>query len=372
VKVAWLFEFPTLLGGERSLLAGLAFFRQQGIEPVALGPDGPLADALRAGGVPLVGIAFRDAAGNRPSQTLLRAELAEALMRLKPQVVHANSLAMGRLAGPVLRELGLPGIGHLRDIVSLSRQAVADLNCLDRILAVSHAARDFHLAQGVDATKTRVLYNGVDLAEFAPRPATGWLHAELGIPRDAQLVGTIGQVVARKGLDQWALAARVIAAEYPHVHFVIVGERFSNKPEALRFEQRVRQAFACEPLAGRGHFVGTRCDVPRLMNELTILVHAARQEPLGRVLLEAAASGLPIVASNCGGTLEIFPPAAHAAIVVGTDAPADLAAAVRMLLDQPGQRAQLSAAARRRAEAAFDARQSALGLLQHYLEVAGG
>ena len=61
------------------------------------------------------------------------------------------------------------------------------------------------------------------------------------------------------------------------------------------------------PLAGRVHFLGNRHDVAQLLSECTALVHAARQEPLGRVLLEAAACGTAVVATDVGGTREIFP-----------------------------------------------------------------
>ena len=71
-------------------------------------------------------------------------------------------------------ELRLPSLGHLRDIVKLSARAVADLNCHGRLLAVSHATRSFHIAGGIAAEKTHVVYNGVDLEEFCPdrQPAT--------------------------------------------------------------------------------------------------------------------------------------------------------------------------------------------------------
>ena len=73
---------------------------------------------------------------------------------------------MSRLVGPVTAELGIPSMGHIRDIVSLSAKAMADVNCNTRLLAVSHATRDYHVAAGLDADKAFVLYNGVDLQRF--------------------------------------------------------------------------------------------------------------------------------------------------------------------------------------------------------------
>ena len=64
----------------------------------------------------------------------------------------------------------------------MSRQAIADLNCHSRLLAVSEATRQFHVAQGLAGEKTFVLYNGIDLEQFRPRPPTGYLHRQLGLP----------------------------------------------------------------------------------------------------------------------------------------------------------------------------------------------
>ena len=63
----------------------------------------------------------------------------------------------------------VPALGHLRDIVKLNRQAINDLNLLDRRLTVSDAVRSYHIAQGTEAEQTMTLHNGVDLEQFRPR-----------------------------------------------------------------------------------------------------------------------------------------------------------------------------------------------------------
>ena len=300
---------------------------------------------------------------------------------------------MGRLSGPVAAHLGLPSLSHLRDIIRLSAQAVADLNCHKRLLAVSHATRTFHVAGGLSAEKIHVLYNGVDLDEFCPRPPTGYLHRELGLPPESPLVGTIGQIGLRKGQDVLLHAAARIAHRAGDVHYVIVGQRNSEKEESRRFEQgymtRCRRvpcphlSWAClnrrrpphahderghgtDGLAHRVHFLGVRDDVSRLLNELTLLVHPARQEPLGRVLLEAAAAGLAIIATPAGGTPEIFPPEQNAARLVPPDDPGAVADAILELLGDPVVRNRLGIAARRRVEEQFDIRVSVGNLLRQY------
>jgi glycosyltransferase involved in cell wall biosynthesis len=286
-----------------------------------------------------------------------------------PDLIHANSLSTARISGPICVECGIKSIGHLRDILKLATQAVDDLNAHSRLAAVSHATREFHVAQGLAAAKCDVVYNGIDLTAFFPRPSNGYLHRELKLPATAPCAAIIGQLGLRKGTDVALRAAQRIAAEFPELHWLIVGERTSNKDESREFEATLWSLAAETHLAGRVHFLGNRTDVPILLAECDLLVHAARQEPLGRVLLEAAASGMAIVATDVGGTREIFPAEANAAILVTPDDPDALAEAVRGLLQDDNRRKALGAAARRRAETAFDIRNAAANLIAQYRRV---
>jgi glycosyltransferase involved in cell wall biosynthesis len=345
-------EYPTLLGGERSMLSTLPHVQAAGFEVSIAAPgDGPLADAVRSAGVSLFDWSSRE-------------ELSQVLDRARPELVHANSLSTTRISGPVVGASGVPSIGHLRDIVKLSQQAVADLNQHQRLVAVSAATRAFHVEQGVDSERCVVLHNGVDLQEFRPRPANGYLHAELGILAGTPLVATIGQLGLRKGTDVALAAARQV----PGVHWLVVGERTSEKEESREFERQLHALAAKPELSGRVHFLGTRGDVPQLLCECAVLVHTARQEPLGRVLLEAAACGLPVVATDVGGTREIFP-AADGAVLVPVDGPEAVADAVTALVQNSPLRQSIGAAGRARAEAAFDVREAASRLIALYRSV---
>jgi glycosyltransferase involved in cell wall biosynthesis len=325
-----------------------------------------LADALVSHNIERLPFDCRAADGNRIPQNRLRENLSAALRRRRPALLHANSLSMGRLSGPVAAELNLPSLSHLRDIIRLSAQAVDDLNCHRRLIAVSHATRAFHVAGGLDAEKVHVVYNGIDLKEFCPRSPTGYLHQELGLRPDVPLIGTIGQIGLRKGQDILLHAASQIAEKRPNTHCLIVGERHSQKDESRRFERELHNL-----MDTRVHFLGVRDDVSRMLNELTLLVHTARQEPLGRVLLEAAASGTAIIATAVGGTSEIFPPEANAARLVSPDDSNALAEVILELLGDAALRNRLASAARKRAEEQFDIRKSVAGLVQHYHALIG-
>lgn len=365
MRVLLLCEYASLNGGERSMLATLPGLAERGIEPIVACPIvGPLAEAVRALGLSTAAFNTLDLDGCRLPLPQLREQLADLLRRIEPDVLHANSLAMGRLAGPVARELHQPSMAHLRDIVRLGPQAVADLNCHDRLLAVSEATRQFHVGQGLAPQRVEVLHNGVDLERFRPRPPSGYLHRELELPEARPLVATIGQICLRKGHDVLLRAIERLP-EATDALFLIVGERYSGKDESRSFEAALLGA-AEGRLRDRLRLIGPREDVDRLLNELTLLVHPARQEPLGRVLLEAAAAGVPIIATDVGGTREIFPAESEAARLVPPDDPAALARVIAELLGDEAERARLGEAARRRAIEAFDHHRATAALAGHY------
>lgn len=366
MRIAIAFEFPTLSGGEQSMLAVvdrlLSATPHGDFQFVAIAPErGRLADALASRGMHHIPLELRDAAGARLPRDVVCRNLISAVIQAAPDLLHANSLSMGRLTGAIAGDLPVPCAAHLRDILGLSRAAVADLNRNRRLVAVSHATKDFHAAQGLAAERTSVIYNGLDCERFAPRPSTAWLKAELQLPRDSFLAATIGQIGLRKGQDVLAAAAAVVGHQAPNLHFLLVGERLSSKAESLAFERDLADRFRAAGLADRLHRLGYRADVDRLLNEIDLLVHPAHQEPLGRVLLEAAAAGVPIVATAVGGTPEIVEDGVSARLIPPND-PAALAAAILELHSRPALRQEFARAARHRVESMFSIERAAAEL----------
>jgi glycosyltransferase involved in cell wall biosynthesis len=153
------------------------------------------------------------------------------------------------------------------------------------------------------------------------------------------LIGTIGQIGMRKGLDT-LLGPRGESSS--GTRRLLPDRRATVFTEAGggRIRSRLHAMASQPPLAGRVRFLGLREDIPKLLNELTLLVHPARQEPLGRVLLEAAAAGVAVVATAVGGTPEIFSDGGSAVLVRPDDESA-LAAAMDRLLSDPAARRQL-------------------------------
>lgn len=371
MKVLVVCEYSSLNGGERSFLAGLPRLERFGVEAVVACPEeGLLPERLDELECPRLAFDVRNPAGKRETPESIEARIEALVEVCRPDLVHGNSLSVSRVVGPVLSRIGVPSLGHLRDIVGLSGRAARCLNQNARILAVSEATRSWHLEQGLDPQRVHVAYNGVDLEEFRPRSASGFLGRELGFHPEDPVVLSVGQISMRKGLDVLLDAASTVSASFPRVRFVVVGERFSTKGEAIEFEESLHARVDAD-LSGVVHFLGPRGDVPELMAESAILAHAARQEPLGRVLLEGAASGLAVVATEVGGTREIFPEGSGSGKVVPVGNANAFAEALLGLLEDDGARRAMAGLARVRAEEAFSIDRAVENLVRHYREVSG-
>lgn len=366
-RIAVIFEYPSLNGGENSMLQTMRAIRaahetesneSPQFEFIAIAPPtGDLADALARESIEHAAFRSHDEAGKKLSRESLCDELVRMVARLSPDLLHANSLSMARLTGAVQDRLAIPSTAHLRDILKLSRTTVKDINANRAIFAVSSATRDYHVQQGIDESKVSVVYNAVDCQRFKPRPVTGSLRRELNLPADSFITLTVGQIGLRKAQDVLAAAAPRIAQHTSDIHFVIVGQRNSSKAESIAFEQNLSDLFESAGLADRLHLLGYRHDVDHLLNEADLLVHPAKQEPLGRVLLEAAASGLPIVATNVGGTTEIVTDNISARLIPPANAQR-LADAVIEMANDPTLRMRFADAARQHMLANFNAQKT--------------
>ena len=119
MRIAVVFEFATLNGGEQSMLALFDELVESGrdVEIVAVAPpEGLLAEELTDREIELVPLELRDAEDARLPREKALKQLRKALDRADADVVHANSLSMGRLTGALGDEFDVPRVAHLRDI----------------------------------------------------------------------------------------------------------------------------------------------------------------------------------------------------------------------------------------------------------------
>ncbi len=299
---------------------------------------------------------------------LERAEaFADLLYDVKPDWVHVNDgvpFNRGEILGALWARV--PVVCHVRSFEPPTR---LDRLLLSRIavhIFISRAIADWLLGTGVRLGKWRVVHNGVDLSEFQNPPnSRSRIRAELGVADDAFVVALLGRVVPWKGHEVFLDAIERLLSEHPNLVGCIVGEGWRGHD----FEQRLRARVESGPLKGHVVFAGFRPDVPALLQSVDALAHTSVEpEPFGRVIVEAMAARLPIVATAAGAVPEILEDERTGLLVPPGDAER-LAQALRRLMGDPALRQRLSAAARREVEARFTVQQYVAGVQAVYEEL---
>ena len=368
IRVLVFNEYGCRNGGENSWLAAAEVLAKKDVEFfVACPQNSELRECVDQLQFKSTDWNLFDETAIRKSQNEIREDIQRLILKTEPALVHANSLSTSRLVGPVTQHSNTPCVGYLRDIIKLSKQAVFDLNCCQNLVAVSNATRDFHIDQGISEDKCTVIYNGIDLDRFRPAAPKSNIKKELGLPPEERLLLCVGQIGMRKGTDTVLKAFQRIADRMQRVSLLLVGIRNSKKDEAVEFENRCRQLSAGLPV----HWLARRSDTDELMKQATLLVHGARQEPLGRVLLESLGSGLPFVTTKAGGTEEILGNIDTTRLLCPVDDVDSMAKLCCGLLDNVKLHSRVSTEFRIRAKQNFDVNCCAEQTLQLYQTAIG-
>ncbi|MCS7156880.1 MAG: glycosyltransferase family 4 protein [Blastocatellia bacterium] len=215
----------------------------------------------------------------------------------------------------------------------------------DVVLVPSHAVANEFSAQ----PNILVIPNGVDLREFSPassKRAEGRLR-----------VGMIGALAPWKGQHVFLQAAERVSRVLSEVEFLIVGDEIYDTTGHEGFRRELEREVVRRQLSSRVRFLGFRADVATILRELDLVVHCSLEpEPFGRVLIEAMACGLPVIASRGGATEEIVREG-ETGLLVPRGEVLPLADAMLALLQDAAWRARLGRAARMWVERTFDLRE---------------
>ncbi|MBN1977594.1 MAG: glycosyltransferase family 4 protein [Anaerolineae bacterium] len=319
------------------------------------GSEGSLIEDVRARGVPLT-IEPALVREIHPAKDLLAVvRLARFIRRGRYAIVHTHSSKAGILGRWAARLAGAPvivhtvhGWGHHERQHPIVRRFYILLEKVtqrvtDKLIVVSPRNIEKGLADGIAApAKYVTVRSGIELDRFR-RPARPRevVRAELSIPPDAPVVGMVTRLSPQKAPLDFVAAAAQVAARRPGAHFVVVGDG------PLRAEVEARIAAA--GLAARFRLTGLRRDVPDLLHSFDLFALSSLWEGLPRVLPQAMAAGLPVVATAVDGNAEAVEDGVNGLLTPPGD-PAALASALLRLLDDPALAARLGAAGRERAE----------------------
>ncbi len=167
-----------------------------------------------------------------------------------------------------------------------------------RIIAVSEAVkRDIVRYDKISPDKIQVIYNGIEEKRFLTS-GIKCIRKELNIPEKAIIVGTIGRLVAQKGHKYLIEAVSILKEKIPNLYLMIVGDGV-ERTELLTLVSK-------KGLQKRTIFTGSRNDIPDLLSAMNIFVFPSLWEGLPNALIEAMASGKPIIASDIPPVREVL------------------------------------------------------------------
>ncbi len=317
------------------------------------GPEGSMIAEVHQRGIPLT---IEPALGreiNPRKDVLALIRLTRFIRQGGYTIVHTHSSKAGILGRWAARLAGTPiiihtvhGWGHHDHQHPLVRHSYITLEklCLpitDRLISVSPVNTEKGIRDGIGYPSNYVVIrSGIELERFGcPQVPREQTRSTLGIPANALVVGTVTRLSSQKAPLDFVRAAGMIAQSVPDVRFVMVGDG-SLRPQV--------EALAAElGITDRLILTGLRRDVPELMAAFDVFALSSLWEGLPRVLPQAMATGLPIVATAIDGNAEVVVEGVNGRLVVPGE-PNALAQAVIELLRNPHLAIQMGAASRQR------------------------
>jgi len=256
----------------------------------------------------------------------------------KPTIVHTHTYKAGILGSWAAKMAGVPIIihtphghiffGHFSPLVTRLFMIIERLTAamVDRMVALTEGERRDYAAFSVaNPDKMVTIHSGVDIDQFMKVKCNGReKKASLGLNVEAPVVGAVGWLLPIKGPMYLLKAMTAIWHTHPDIQLVYVGKG--------DLEKEVKAEVHRTGVTDKVKFLGWRDDIPEIMQFLDIFVLPSLNEGMGRVLVEAMASGKPIVASNVGGIPDLVKHG-HNGFLVGPGDVNGLSLAIKKLIE---------------------------------------
>jgi len=341
----------------------LRAFRDAGYDVIAMSAPGPFVAALEADGIRHIALEHASRAVAFGSDVRAGKEVFGRFRTLRPDIVHTHNPKPGVYGRVAARAARVPAI--VNTVHGLYAQPddrlpkKAAVYGIERIAAFcSHAElvqnpEDLEtLARlGVPRRKLHQLGNGIDLTRFAPGRVSATrreeLRREMGAGPYDVVCGAVGRLVWEKGYRELFAAALSLRERHPELKLVIIGAIDDSKADA------VTQSDIDAARASGVVFLGHRDDVEDLYAAFDISVLASHREGYPRAAMEAAATGLPTVATDIRGCRQVVDDGRTGLLVTRGDAAA-LATAIASLVADGPRRGQMGRAAIDKARREFD------------------
>jgi glycosyltransferase involved in cell wall biosynthesis len=281
----------------------------------------------------------------------------QLLHQSKPDIVHTHTSKagiLGRLAAwlarvPIIIHTphGHVFYGHFPRALSrifLHIEKLLSKITHHQIALTPQECNDYLNLKVSTPSNTSVIHSGVDVYRFIEGAKQRTKkRKELGIPADSLVVGYVGWLIPIKGVTYLVNAVARVAEKYPKSLLVLVGKGDEKGEEEIKLKEQVERT----GLRDKVRFLGWRSDVEEIMGCFDVFVLPSLNEGMGRVLVEAMAAGLPIVASRVGGIPDLIKDGENGLLISAANAPA-LAQAIADLLADKKKRKRMGEAGKKR------------------------
>ena len=369
-------------GGEIALLNLVsALDRTRFLPVVALAADGPLAGRLREAGIethvlPLdktlldtrkdsLGVSSLLRLGQTARLAAYSLRVARWARRRRVDLIHTNSLKSDIYGGVAGRLAGIPVLWHVRDHVNASYLppvVAAGFRALSRLLpriVVANSESTLRQLWPHHRAGGEVVYSGVAREIVHDGYPVGAAHGDGDHPLSVSnrpTLALIGRIAEWKGQHVFLRAAARVVRDFPQARFWIIGAPLFGEFE---YEKSLHVLAEELEMTARVEFLGFRDDIPALMPQIDVVVHASiLGEPFGQVVIEGMAAGKPLVATDGGALPEIVVPGETGLLVPMGDDLA-MAEALRALLSDPIRARAMGEAGRERVARLFTIRHTA-------------
>jgi L-malate glycosyltransferase len=345
-----------------SLMTGLG----KGYEPVfATREEGPIVERLEESGIKSYVLKKRGFLGIK--YILM---FSKILREEKIDLIHLNTLTpFCKYAGIAGFLKKIPVVWFVREnpLISRSRRLRFWLKRVSsKIIFVDRDTREQLLGNDL-RDRVEVVYNGVDTERFRPFESN-FFSKTINTDRDELLIGYIGQITERKGIEYLITALPLVRKKTSNFKLLMIGGR---KAEDEKYFSRIKGMIKELSLENEVYFAGVVEDVSSAINNLDIIVLPSLEERCSRSLIEALACGKPAVATRVGGTPEIIEDGLNGFLVNPED-PKDMAEAVLKLLEDKILRLRMGKEGRLKAEKVFDLRKNLSRMREVYLKLHKG
>jgi glycosyltransferase involved in cell wall biosynthesis len=342
----------------------LRAFRDAGYDVVGISAPGPYVPQLEEWGIKHVPLA-RATRSFAPHRDLLAlGELTRTFRRIRPDIVHTHNPKPGVYGRLAARAARVPVVVNtVHGLYALPEDRFAKRAFVYGLEWIASRGSDAELLQNVEdmpvlrklrvpERKLRLLGNGIDLERFDPHRVDASrrkvLRAEWGIPDDAIVCGVVGRLVWEKGYREVFDAARQLRSRVPGLHFVVVGPTDADKSDGI-----TEADLAAAARGANLRFLGLRHDVDECYTAFDLFALASHREGFPRAAMEAAALGLPVVATDIRGCRQVVDDHVNGILVPPRDA-VRLASAIEAVATDAALRERMGEAGRAKAHADFD------------------